>query len=84
MKEFKSVAKVMGRHFGVLVKGFVRMLFGVAVAGLLCFGGWGFYMIPAQGGYSAVFDFILALSTMMLAVYGLYVMGGSNRKGAKG
>ena len=83
MKEFKSFARIIGRHFGVLVKGFVRMLFGTATAGLIVFGSWGLCMIPGQGGYAAVFDFVLALTTLMLAVYGLYVMGGINKKGAK-
>ena len=82
MKEFKSFAKIMGRHIGVLVKGFVRMLFGTATAGLIGFAVWGFSMIPAQGGYAAVFDFILAVATLLVAMYGLYVMGAS-KKGAK-
>lgn len=82
MKEFKSFARTIGRHIGVLVKGFVRMMFGTATAGLICFAGWGFCMIPKQGGYSAVCDFILAVATLMMAMYGLYMMGAS-KKGAK-
>lgn len=82
MKEFKSVARVIGWHFGVLVKGFVRMLFGTATAGLIGFAVWGFTMIPMEGGYSAVCDFMVAVATLLLAVYGMYVMG-ATKKGAK-
>lgn len=82
MKDFKSMIKAVGDHGKVLGKGFVRMLYGASVAGLIGVSAYGFVAVPAEGGYIAVCDFIGAMATLVIAVTGMYAMGG-NQKGAK-
>lgn len=82
MREFKSIMKSVRYHGKILLKGFRNMLFGTATAGLIVLAGYGFYVVPGEGGYAAVCDFILAAATLSVAVSSMYVMGG-NKKGAK-
>ena len=82
MKDFKSMIKTVGDHGKILGKGFLRTLYGASVAGLIGMAAYGFVMIPTEGGYMAVCDFIGAIATMVIAMTGMYVMGG-HKKGAK-
>ena len=59
------------------------MLFGASTAGLIAFAVYGFYMIPSEGGYAAVCDFVTAIATMFVAMLGVYTMGAGYKKGAK-
>ena len=82
MKDFKSIIKEACYHGQILCKGFARTLYGASVAGLMGLAVYGFVMVPTEGGYIAVCDFIGAIATMIIALAGMYVMGG-NKKGAK-
>lgn len=76
MKKFKSVAVTMG-------KGFVRSLWGTAVTGGIGLAVYGYAAIPAEGGYVAVCEFLIATVFVVLALGGMYIMGGTCKKGAK-
>ena len=82
MKDFKIAAKRIGIHGMILLKGFVKVLYGASVADLIAIAVYGFMAIPSEGGYRAVCDFIGAIAIMAIALTGMYVMGG-NKKGAK-
>lgn len=82
MRDFKSIIKAAICHGKILGKGFVRTLYGACVAGLIGMTVYGFIMIPSEGGYMAVCDFVGAIATMVIAMTGMYAMGG-NKKGAK-
>lgn len=82
MKDFKSMIKAAGDHGKVLCKGFVRTLYGACVAGLVGMAVYGFVAVPSEGGYMAVCDFVGAIATLVIAMTGMYVMGG-NKKGVK-
>ena len=83
MKDFKSATKVMARHGLILWKGFTRMLYGAATAGLFGLAAYGFVMIPSEGGYTAVFDFVGAIATCCVAMVSMYHQGCAKKKGAK-
>ena len=83
MNNFKIVAKTAWFHTKVLLKGLKRVLFGASTAGLIAFAVYGFYMIPSEGGYAAVCDFVTAIATMFVAMLGVYTMGAGYKKGAK-
>ena len=71
-------------HARVLGKGFVRMLVGAATACIAGLGIYGFAVVSRETGYAAVGDFLLSVLAMVLAVAGVYLMGGScKKKGAK-
>lgn len=70
-------------HARILGKGFARMLIGNLTAGFIAAAVFGFTMIPKEGGYAAVADFLVAVICLVIAVMGVYIMGGSKKKGAK-
>ncbi len=76
MKNFKSIAYMMG-------KGFVRSLWGTAVTAAIGMAVYGYVAIPTEGGYVAVVDFILATAFLGLALFCMYIMGGTCKKGGK-
>ena len=64
-------------HAKVFFKGFSRVLFGALTAGLYGMAIYGFSMIPAEGGYTAVCDFVAAVATTVVALSCTYAMGGA-------
>lgn len=82
MENFKSIIKAAGYHGQILCKGLARTLYGASIAGLMGLSAYGFVMVPTEGGYMAVCDFIGAIATVVIALAGMYAMGG-NKKGAK-
>ncbi len=70
-------------HAKVLGKGFVRMLVGAATAGAGALAIYGFAVVGNESGYAAVGDFLLSVLAMVIAVAGVYIMGGNKKKGVK-
>lgn len=83
MIEFKSFTKSMMHHGKILWKGLKRVVYGAATAGLIGLAVYGFSMIPSEGGYTAVFEFVGAIATMGVAMMCMYQQGCCNKKGAK-
>lgn len=78
----KIAVKTIGYHGKILWVGLKRMLYGAATAGLYGMAIYGFVMIPSEGGYLAVCDFIGAIATMLMALVCMYHQGcGKKRKG---
>ena len=75
----RCVFHEIGYQVKVLVKGFGRVVYGAAVSGLLGLAVYGFLMIPEEGGYIAVCDFIGSMATLVVALNGVYA-GGARRK----
>lgn len=76
----KSASKAIIRHGKILFRGFTRMLYGTLTAGAFAMAIYGFSMIPSEGGYIAVCDFIGAIATMGVAFTCMYHQGGGKRK----
>ena len=83
MTDIKSVAKAVWFHTKILLIGLKRVLFGALTAGLIAFAVYGFYVIPSEGGWAAVCDFVTAIATMFVATLCVYTMGAGYKKGAK-
>lgn len=83
MKDFKSMAGAIGHHGKILAKGFARMVYGAATAGLIAMAVYGIVMIPTEGGWAAVCDFIVSTATMVVALSCMYAQGAGKKKGAK-
>jgi hypothetical protein len=83
LKNFKTTLRGAWFHVRVLVKGLVKALCGAAAFGLGWMGVHGYTLIPTEGGYAAVCDFIASTAMLALALMGMYLMGGKCRKTGK-
>lgn len=73
---FKNFLKQVKFHGGIVLKGFIRMVYGALVAGLLACAVYGFISINSESGYAAVCDFIAATATLVVVILNVYIMGG--------
>ena len=80
--DFRKGLKQVKFHADIMLRGLARTLYGTFVAGLIAFAIYGFVLIKSEGGYAAVFDFIAACATLVVALANAYLLG-SKRKGAK-
>ena len=80
---FKSAVGCIWHHSKILCKGFVRMMYGAATAGLFAMAAYGLIMIPSEGGYIAVCEFIGSIATICVAMTCMYSLGCRKKKGAK-
>ena len=83
MNELKSAAITAWYHTKIMFRGFKRMVFGAATAGLIALSVYGFWMIPSEGGWTAVCEFIAATATAVVALSCVYAQGTGKKKGAK-
>lgn len=83
MKDFRSVWKTFCFHCKILLKGFVRMVYGAATAGLVALAVYGFLAISSEDGWTAVCEFIVATSTLSVAVTSMYAMGTGRKRGVR-
>ena len=81
--DVREFFECLGYHAGVFLKGCVRTVYGVAVAGLIGLAVYGFVMIPTEGGYIAVCDFVAAVASLVVALSAMYSLGANKKKGAK-
>lgn len=82
MKGFKRLAKFVSRHGKILLKGFIRMMYGTLTAGLFAMAIYGFVMITSEAGWTAVCEFIAATATAVVALSCMYAQGASRKRGA--
>ena len=82
----KRLTKLIGRigpHGYLLCKGFARVLYSVIIAGLAYTATNGFARVLTMRGYTAVFVFLLSTLAMLVALGGIYLMGGHPEKEVK-
>ena len=77
---FKKVIRWIVWHCKVLLRGFIKTLYGAATAGLIAFAVYGLATIPTEGGYAAVCDFVTALASLIVAVLCMYTFGCRKQK----
>jgi O-antigen/teichoic acid export membrane protein len=82
-KDSKKTFQMIGFHSRVMFKGLMKMAYGALMAVLLTIGICGFIMVPSEEGYAAVSDFLVSSCTVVVALGGIYLMGGNPKKGAK-
>lgn len=81
--DLKKMSRAIVFHTQILLKGFVKMLCGALMTAMIAVGIYGFFNIPTEGGYAAVSDFLVSTCLVIIAVGGMYLMGGRGKKGAK-
>ena len=67
----------------ILLRGFIRMMYGTMTASLFAMAIWGLVMITTETGWTAVMEFGASVCTAVVATTGMYAMGGGVKKGAK-
>ena len=80
MRDFKSATNAIWYHTKVLFRGLKRVVYGAATAGLFGLAGYGFAMIPSEGGYIAVCEFLAAIATMCVGMTCVYHQGCPKRR----
>ena len=80
MSNSKNAAGFIAYHGKILLRGLVKALYGAAVTGLFGLAAYGFLMIPKEGGYVAVCEFVGAVATMVLAFCCAYSFGGRKKR----
>ena len=78
--DMTKAAKWISRQGKILARGFVKTLWGAATAGLFAMAVYCLTMIPSEGGYVAVADFVGAMATLAVAFSGMYAQGMSRKK----
>ena len=81
--DLKKMSRAIVFHTQILLKGIVKMLCGALMTARIAGGISGFFNIPTEGGYAAVSDFLVSTCLVIIAVGGMYLMGGRGKKGAK-
>lgn len=76
--------KQLAYHGTVMFRGAAKSLYGAAVVGLIGLAIYGFASIPAEGGYTAVCDFIGAAASLAVALSAMYAFGGRGKKKTAG
>ena len=79
---FEKFMKLAKFRLVIVGRGLARTLYGAFITGLIAIAIYGFVLIKSEGGYAAVFDFVAAIATLVVALANAYVLG-SKRKGAK-
>ena len=74
--EIKRVFAKVKFHTKIAWRGFYRMIYGAAVAGLFAMATYGFISISSEDGWTAVCDFIATLAMLVVAFANVYVIGG--------
>ena len=72
---FKEVLQTICFHCKILLRGFTKVVYGTVTAVLVCLAVYGLAMIPSEGGYAAVFDFISAAACIVVALALMYSLG---------
>ncbi len=81
--KFKKILRMIGFHGRILLRGFYRMAYGSMLAISTAMAIYGYAMIPSEGGYVAVCDYLISTGLVCVAIVGLYLMGGGYPKGTK-
>ena len=81
--DLKQMSRYIAYHSKILFKGFVQTLCGALLTVLIAAGSYRMFVIPTEGGYIAVLDFLLSTSTIYAGFAGMHIMGRPVKRGAK-
>lgn len=74
-RNYKEVLYLIGFHCLVLLRGFMKAVYGTATAAMIAAAVYGFRVIPTEGGYAAVGDFMAAIACIVGALAAMYAFG---------
>lgn len=81
--KFKNILEQAKFHGSIVLKGFVRTVYGALISGLLAIAVYGFISINGEAGYMAVGDFVASCATLVVAMCNVYFLGMKKRGGKK-
>ena len=90
MKEIdiKNSLRKLGYHCRILLFGFARTILGTLIVLAIALSIYGLWSIPKEGGYAAVFDFVMSCVLLTIAGVSMYILGlpgkiNTKKKGGK-
>jgi hypothetical protein len=78
---YRNILEHLKFHSFVVLRGFVKTIFGAITAGMLGLAIYGFILIESESGYLAVFDFVGSCALVTVAMCNVYLMGGKRKRG---
>lgn len=78
-ERFLIILENVKSHGGILLKGLARTIYGTVVSLAIGLSVYGFIMTESEAGYIAVSDFVGSCGLLAIALFNVYVMGGSKR-----
>ena len=81
--DLKKMSQYIAYRSKILFRGFLKTLFGAFMTALMVAGCYGLFVVPKEGGYVAVGDFLASVCIINIAIGGMYFMGRPVKKGAK-
>lgn len=80
---FRNFLEAVAFHGSIFIRGIGRTLYGAVIAGLFGISLYGLISIQSEAGYTAVFDFIASIATLMVALCSVYLLGVNKKRGGK-
>ena len=80
---YRNILEQIKFHSFIVLRGFVRTIYGAITAGMIGLAIYGFIMIESEAGYLAVFDFVGSCALVTVAMCNVYLMGGKRHGGAR-
>lgn len=80
---FSNFLEAVSFHGNIIIRGIGRAIYGAFITGLIGLAAYGFISIRHEAGYTAVFDFIYAIATLVVAMCNVYLLGVNKKRGGK-
>lgn len=81
MKSFSKPTPPIKQHMKVLMRGFLKTMYGTLVTAFFAGAVYVFTLIPSEGGYTAVCAFMVATLMLLMACRAMYAFG--HRRGKR-
>ena len=69
-------------HLRIMWRGFCKIVYGVAVAGLIAMAIYGFISVSKETGWIAVFKFLVACALLVEGLGQMYLTGNNKKSGS--
>ena len=75
MQSFSKPIPPIKQHMKVLMRGFAKTMYGTLVTAFFAEAVYVFTLIPSKGGYTAVYEFLVATLMLLMACRAMYAFG---------
>ena len=75
MKRFSKATTPIKQYMKILMRGFLKTMYGTLVTAFFAGAVYVFTLIPSEGGYTAVCAFMVATLMLLMACRAMYAFG---------
>lgn len=83
-ERIKMTLKRAKFHARILLRGFLRTVYGALIAGLIAMAIYGFVSASKEAGWDAVFDYIVSAVLLIEAIGNMHFIGRMKKGSARG